>query len=192
MPASSRSRPGSSTRRRRVWKRPSQRRPPAPLRAEALLFLARVRYHSHDAGSALALAEQALEEVGDDEAAEAASPARARGGRRGGRRSRPRERSMPARPSHSRRPRATTRPLAEALALVGFHDFLAGEGDARGTMRRALGARRCRGVGTAAPEPDVPPSMCRDVDGRTRCRQIDLRGAGRSVAGKGATRGRSP
>jgi hypothetical protein len=38
-----------------------------PLRAEALLFLARVRYHSHDARSALALAEQALEEVGEDE-----------------------------------------------------------------------------------------------------------------------------
>jgi tetratricopeptide (TPR) repeat protein len=42
--------------------------PASPLRAEALLFLARVRYHSHDAQSALALAEQALDEVGDDEA----------------------------------------------------------------------------------------------------------------------------
>src|SRR4029453_5047407 len=36
--------------------------PAGPLRAEALLFLARVRYHSHDARAALALPEQALEE----------------------------------------------------------------------------------------------------------------------------------
>ena len=137
MPASSRSRPGSSARPRRVWKRPSQRRPPGPLRAEALLFLARVRYHSHDARSALALAEQALEEVGDDEELkphiqlELAAAAEAVGDRARAR-------------AHAREAVALAEAegddaiLAEALALVGFHDFLAGEPDARSTMSRAL------------------------------------------------------
>ena len=108
-----------------------------PLRAEALLFLARVRYHSHDARSALALAEQALEEVGDDEelkphiqlelaaAAEAVGDrARARAHARGG--------------IGLAEAEGDDAILAEALALVGFHDFLAGQPDARSTMNRAV------------------------------------------------------
>jgi ATP/maltotriose-dependent transcriptional regulator MalT len=108
-----------------------------PLRAEALLFLARVRYHSHDAGSALALAEQALEEVGDDEELkphiqlELAAAAEAVGDRARAR-------------AHAREAVALAEAegddatLAEALTLVGFHDFLAGEGEARSAMSRAL------------------------------------------------------
>jgi DNA-binding CsgD family transcriptional regulator len=111
--------------------------PAGPLRAEALLYLARVRYHSDDAGAALALAEQALEEVGDDEELkphlqlELAAAAEAVGDR---------ERAR----AHAREavalaePRGNEAVLAEALTLVGFHDFLAGEPDARSTMRRAL------------------------------------------------------
>ena len=108
-----------------------------PLRAEALLFLARVRYHSHDAGSALALAEQALDEVGDDEELkphiqlELAAAAEAVGDRARAR-------------AHAREAVGLAEAegddavLAEALALVGFHDFLAGEPDARETMNRAV------------------------------------------------------
>jgi DNA-binding CsgD family transcriptional regulator len=107
------------------------------LRAEALLFLARVRYHSDDAGAALALAEQALEEVGDDEELqphiqlELAAAAEAVGDRHRAR-------------VHAREAvtlaeaRGAEAVLAEALTLVGYHDFLAGEPDARSTMRRAL------------------------------------------------------
>jgi tetratricopeptide (TPR) repeat protein len=108
-----------------------------PLRAEALLFLARVRYHSHDARSALALAEEALEEVGDDERLkphiqlELAAAAEAVGDRARAR-------------AHAREAVALAEAegdvaiLAEALALVGFHDFLAGEPDALTTMNRAV------------------------------------------------------
>jgi DNA-binding CsgD family transcriptional regulator len=108
-----------------------------PLRAEALLFLARVRYHSHDARSALALAEQALEEVGDDEELkphlqlELAAAAEAVGDRDRAR-------------GHAREAVALAEAegdeavLAEALTLAGFHDFLAGEPDARSTMSRAV------------------------------------------------------
>jgi DNA-binding CsgD family transcriptional regulator len=108
-----------------------------PLRAEALLFLARVRYHSHDARSALALAEQALDEVGDDEELkphlqlELAAAAEAVGERDRAR-------------AHAREAVALAEAegdeavLAEALTLVGFHDFLAGEPDARRTLNRAV------------------------------------------------------
>ena len=106
-----------------------------PLRAEALLFLARVRYHSHDARSALALAEQALEEVGDDEELkpyiqlELAAAAEAVGERARAR-------------AHAREAAALAEGddavVAEAIGLVGFHDFLAGEGDARSAMGYAL------------------------------------------------------
>ena len=111
--------------------------PAGPLRAEALLFLARVRYHSHDARSALALAEQALDEVGEDEELkphiqlELAAAAEAVGDR---------ERAR----AHAREAVALAEAegdeasMAEALTLVGFHDFLAGEGDARSAMSRAL------------------------------------------------------
>jgi DNA-binding CsgD family transcriptional regulator len=108
-----------------------------PLRAEALLFLARVRYHSHDARSALALAEQALEEVGEDEQLkphiqlELAAAAEAVGDR-----ARARTHAVDA--VGLAEARGDDASLAEALGLVGFHDFLAGEGDARSAMSRAL------------------------------------------------------
>jgi DNA-binding CsgD family transcriptional regulator len=108
-----------------------------PLRAEALLFLARVRYHSHDARAALAVAEQALEEVGEDHQLkphiqlELAAAAEAVGDRARAR-------------AHAREAVALAEAegddasLAEALTLGSFHDFLAGEGDARSAMSRAL------------------------------------------------------
>jgi DNA-binding CsgD family transcriptional regulator len=111
--------------------------PAGPLRAEALLFLARVRYHSDDAGAALALAEQALDEVGDDEELmphlqlELAAASEAIGNRDRAR-------------AHAREAvvlaeaRGDGAVLAEALTLAGYHDFLAGEPDAPSTMRRAL------------------------------------------------------
>ena len=108
-----------------------------PVRAEALLFLARVRYHSHDAGSALALAEQALEEVGDDELLkpsiqlELAAAAEAVGDR-----ARASAHAREAVPLAEAVGDDTS--LAEALALVAFHDFVAGEGDPRVAMSRAL------------------------------------------------------
>ena len=111
--------------------------PAGPSRAEALLFLARVRYHSHDAHSALALAEQALDEVGDDDALkpqiqlELAAAAEAVGDRD---RARAHARAaVDLAEGHS--DEAT---LAEGLALVGFHDFLAGEGAPQSMMSRAI------------------------------------------------------
>jgi DNA-binding CsgD family transcriptional regulator len=111
--------------------------PASPLRAEALLFLARVRYHSHDARSALALAEQALEEVGGDDALkpqiqlELAAAAEAVGDRvRAGAHAR-----AAVDLAEGQGDEAT---LAEGLALVGFHDFLAGEGFPHGMMKRAI------------------------------------------------------
>ena len=118
--------------------------PASPLRAEALLFLARVRYHSHDARSALALAEQALEEVGDDEALrpqvelELAAAAEAVG-----------ERDRAA--AHARESvalaeaRGDEATLAESLALVAFHEFLAGEGRPAGVMTRAIALEEAGG-----------------------------------------------
>jgi len=108
-----------------------------PVRAEALLFLARVRYHSHDARSALALAEQALEEVGDGSRLEPviqlelAAAAEAVGDR--ARASAYAREAVDLADVHGD---DTT--LAEALALVGFHDFVAGAGDPRAAMSRAL------------------------------------------------------
>lgn len=107
------------------------------LRAEALLFLARVRYHSHDALAARALAEQALEEAEEDLPLktqiqlELAAAAEAAGDR------------VPAR-AHARAAvvlaegQGDEATLAEALALVGLHDFLAGEGISRSLMNRAI------------------------------------------------------
>jgi DNA-binding CsgD family transcriptional regulator len=108
-----------------------------PLRAEALLFLARVRYHSHDARSALSLAEQALDEVGDDEELkphlqlELAAAAEAVGDRA-------RARVHARQAVDLAEAEGDDAVLAEALALMGFHDFLAGEPHARRTMRRAV------------------------------------------------------
>jgi DNA-binding CsgD family transcriptional regulator len=108
-----------------------------PLRAEALLFLARVRYHSHDARSALSLSEQALDEVGNDEELkphlqlDLAAAAEAVGDR-----ARARVHARQAVDlAEAKRDDAV---LAEALALMGYHDFLAGEPHARSTMRRAV------------------------------------------------------
>jgi ATP/maltotriose-dependent transcriptional regulator MalT len=108
-----------------------------PLRAEALLFLARVRYHSHDARAALALAEQALEEVGEDHQLkphiqlELAGAAEAVGDRA-------RARVHAGEAVVLAEAEGDDASLAEALTLIGFHDFLAGEGDARSAMSRAL------------------------------------------------------
>jgi DNA-binding CsgD family transcriptional regulator len=118
--------------------------PPSPLRAEALLYLARVRYHSHDARSALALAEQALEEVGNDEALkpqiqlELAAAAEAVG-----------ERDRAA--AHAREAvdlaevQGDQVTLAEGLALVGFHEFLAGNGRPTSVMVRAIALEEAGG-----------------------------------------------
>jgi DNA-binding CsgD family transcriptional regulator len=111
--------------------------PASPLRAEALLFLARVRYHSHDARSALALAEQALQEVGEDEELkpriqlELAAAAEAAGDR-----VRARDHARAA--VDLAKANGQESVLAEGLALVGFHDFLAGEGLPRAVMSRAI------------------------------------------------------
>jgi DNA-binding CsgD family transcriptional regulator len=117
--------------------------PASPLRAEALLFLARVRYHSHDAQSALALAEQALDEVGDDEALkpqihlELAAAAEAVGSRG---RAKAHARTA-VELAEGQRDEPT---LAESLGLVGFHDFLAGEGLPRSVMSRAISLEGAR------------------------------------------------
>ncbi len=108
-----------------------------PRRSEALLFLARVRYHSHDARSALSLAEQALDEVGDDEELkphlqlELAGAAEAVGDR-----SRARVHARQA--VDLAEGEGDDAVLAEALALMGYHDFLAGESHAPSTMRHAV------------------------------------------------------
>jgi DNA-binding CsgD family transcriptional regulator len=108
-----------------------------PLRAEALLFLARVRYHSHDALSARALAEQALAESEEDPLLktqielELAAAAEAVGDR-----VRARAHARAAVGLAERQNRATE--LAEALSLIGFHAFLAGEGLPRRLMGRAI------------------------------------------------------
>src|SRR6266516_1121281 len=117
--------------------------PSGPFRAEALLFLARVRYHSHDALAALTLAEQALAEPEQDPALatqiqlELAATAEAVGDRDRAR-------------AHARlavdlaEAQGDEASLAESLALVGFHDFLAGEGLARSVMSRAIALEGAR------------------------------------------------
>jgi DNA-binding CsgD family transcriptional regulator len=108
------------------------------LRAEALLFLARIHYHSHDALSARSLAEQALPEAAHDPELKAqiqielAAAAEAVGDRDGAR-------------AHARaavdlaEDRGDRATLAEGLALVAFYDFLAGKGTQRSVMNRAVG-----------------------------------------------------
>ena len=111
--------------------------PAGALRAQALLYLARVRYHSDDAASALALAEQASGEVGEDEELkpqirlELAAAAEAVGDRARAN-THAHEAVELADAAHD----AAT--LAEALALAGFHDIVAGQGDPRSAMGRAL------------------------------------------------------
>jgi DNA-binding CsgD family transcriptional regulator len=121
--------------------------PAGPLRAEALLFLARVRYHSHDALSARALAEQALKEVGQDSALktqiqlELAAAADMVGDR-----VRARAHARAAVDLAEGHGDETT--LAEGLSLVGFYDFLAGEGLPGSVMSRAI---RLEGAGSLRP-----------------------------------------
>jgi DNA-binding CsgD family transcriptional regulator len=119
--------------------------PAGALRAEALLFLARVRYHSHDARSALALAEEALPDAAEDPELktqiqlELAAAAEAVGDLMGAR-------------VHARagvdlaEGRGDDTALAEGLALVGFHDFIAGEGIPVNVMSRAIALE---GAGTS-------------------------------------------
>ncbi len=107
------------------------------LQAEALLFLARVRYHSHDALSARALAEQALEEAVQDPELktqillELAVDADTVGDR-------------PSAMAHARaavdlaEARGDETALAESLSLLGLGDFLAGEGVQLSVMNRAV------------------------------------------------------
>src|SRR6266540_3375679 len=107
------------------------------LRAEALLFLARIHYHSHDALSARSLAEEALAEAAQDPALrtliliELAAAAEAVGDHDGAR--------VHARAAVDLAEGQRDEPtLAESLGLVGFHDFLAGEGLPRSVMSRAI------------------------------------------------------
>ncbi len=111
--------------------------PPGWLQAEALLFLARLRYHSHDALAARALAEQALEHAAQDPELktlihlELAIDADTVGDRPGAR-------------AHARaavdlaEAQGDETPLAESLSLLGLSDFLAGEGTQPSLMNRAV------------------------------------------------------
>jgi DNA-binding CsgD family transcriptional regulator len=107
------------------------------LRAEALLFLARIHYHSRDALSARSLAEEALAEASHDPALrtlieiELAAAAEAVGDHDGAR-------------VHAHaavdlaEDQGDETSLAEGLALVAFYDFLAGKGTQRSVMNRAV------------------------------------------------------
>jgi len=107
------------------------------LRAEALLFLARIHYHSRDALSARSLAEEALAEASHDPALrtlieiELAAAAEAIGDHDGAR-------------VHAHaavdlaEDQGDETSLAEGLALVAFYDFLAGKGTQRSVMNRAV------------------------------------------------------
>jgi DNA-binding CsgD family transcriptional regulator len=111
--------------------------PPGWLRAEALLFLARIHYHRRDALSARALAEQAVPEAAQDPALktqiqlELAAAAEAVGDR-------DRARVHARAAVDLAEAQGDNSILAEGLGLVGFHDFLAGEGSARDVMSRAI------------------------------------------------------
>ena len=107
------------------------------LRAEALLFLARIHYHSRDALSARSLAEEAFAEAAHDPALrtlieiELAAAAEAVGDHDGAR-------------VHAHaavdlaEDQGDETSLAEGLALVAFYDFLAGKGTQRSVMNRAV------------------------------------------------------
>ena len=92
---------------------------------------------------------------------------------------------MPARPSPWRRPRATTRSWPKPSRWSASMTSSPVSGDARSTMSRALELEGAAASDPAAAEPDVPPSVRGDVDGRARCRQIDLRGPGEALPGRG-------
>jgi DNA-binding CsgD family transcriptional regulator len=111
--------------------------PPGWLRAEALLYLTRVRYHSHDALAARAIAEQALEDAEDDVELktqlqlELAAASEAAGERL-------RARAHAGAAVELAEAHGDDFSLAEGLALVGFYDFLAGEGIPHSVISRAI------------------------------------------------------
>ena len=114
------------------------------LRAEALLFLARIHYHSRDALSARSLAEEALAEASHDPALrtliqiELAAAAEAVGDHDGAR-------------VHAHaavdlaEDQGDESMLAEGLALVAFYDFVSGKGTQRSVMNRAVGLEEMGG-----------------------------------------------
>ena len=114
------------------------------LRAEALLFLARIHYHSHDALSARSLAEEALSEAAQDPdlrtriQMELAAASEAAGDHDGAR-------------VHARAAvdlaegQGDESMLAEGLALVAFYDFVSGKGTQRSVMNRAVGLEEMGG-----------------------------------------------
>jgi hypothetical protein len=135
------------------------------LRAEALLFLARIHYHSHDALSARSLAEEALPEAAQDPALqtqieiELAAAAEAVGDPGGAR-----VHAHAAVDLAEDRGDETT--LAEGLALVAFLRLPRREGN---PAQRDEPRGRARGDGRgppAAPQPDLPRGLRIAVDGR--------------------------
>ena len=108
------------------------------LRAEALLFLARIHYHSHDALSARSLAEEALAEAAQDPGLrtqiqmELAAASEAVGDPDGAR-------VHAGAAVDLAEGQGDESMLAEGLALVAFYDFLAGKGTQRSVMNRAVG-----------------------------------------------------
>ncbi|HXJ62795.1 MAG TPA: LuxR C-terminal-related transcriptional regulator, partial [Actinomycetota bacterium] len=112
--------------------------PPGWMQAEALLFLARVRYHSRDVLTARALAEQALEESGPEHPdlttrihLELAIDADAIGDRGSAR-------VHASAAVHLAEARGDGAVLAESLSLLGLNDFLAGDGVQLDMMTRAV------------------------------------------------------
>ena len=111
--------------------------PTGSFRAEALLFLARVRYHSHDAVSARGLAEEAMTEAGSDPGLKAqvhlelAGAAEITGDRVGAKAHA--EAAVELAEAHGDTPA-----LAEGLAMLGLLSFLVGEGLQPDVMSRAI------------------------------------------------------
>ncbi len=111
--------------------------PPGWLQAEALLFLARVRYQSHDAGSARALAEQALVQAARDPELktqihmELAVDADSVGDRASAR-------AHASAAVDLAEAQGDETALAESLSMFGLNDFFAGEGAQLSLMQRAV------------------------------------------------------
>ena len=107
-----------------------------PMRAEALLYLSRVRYHRRDAPSAAALAERALREARDDPSLQAsinlelAAAAELSGDHRTA--------TARARRAVRLAERSGDRTIgAEAVSLLALYEFLSGKGDASSALERA-------------------------------------------------------
>ena len=111
--------------------------PSGPARAEALLYLSRVRYHRRDARSAGELAEQALRQARDDPSLQAsitlelAAASELSGDHHAARSGARRALRLAERSGD----RIVT---AEALALTAFYGFLAGKGVATDQIARAM------------------------------------------------------